>query len=58
MPPASGSPEGSRAWIARQRELAREHGLAELSKGTTQDYRVAAVEGATLVRVGSVLFAD
>ena len=34
----------------------REHGLDELSMGTTQDYRVAAEEGATMVRVGSVLF--
>ena len=38
------------------RELAAEHGLRELSMGTTQDYRVAAEEGATYVRVGSVLF--
>jgi Ribonuclease G/E len=44
--------------IRRLRELAAEHGLAELSMGTTQDYRVAAEEGATFVRVGSVLFRD
>ena len=43
-------------WFRRLRELAAEHGLAELSMGTTQDYRVAAEEGATYVRVGSVLF--
>ena len=43
-------------WFRRLRELADEHGLAELSMGTTQDYRVAAEEGATYVRVGSVLF--
>jgi uncharacterized pyridoxal phosphate-containing UPF0001 family protein len=58
MPPAASSPDESRAWFARLRELAREHGLRELSMGTTQDYRVAAEEGATFVRVGSVLFAD
>ena len=57
MPPAVPSPEASRAWFARLRELASEHGLAELSMGTTQDYRVAAEEGATYVRVGAVLFA-
>ena len=56
MPPAAGDPEASRAWFRRLRELAAEHGLAELSMGTTQDYRVAAEEGATYVRVGSVLF--
>jgi uncharacterized pyridoxal phosphate-containing UPF0001 family protein len=40
------------------RELAREHGLPDLSMGTSQDYRVAVEEGATLVRVGSALFAQ
>jgi uncharacterized pyridoxal phosphate-containing UPF0001 family protein len=56
MPPAAADPEESRAWFRRLRELAEAHGLAELSMGTTQDYRVAAEEGATYVRVGSVLF--
>jgi fructose transport system permease protein len=37
-------------------KLAAEHGLPELSMGTSQDYRVAVEEGATLVRIGSVLF--
>jgi PLP dependent protein len=58
MPPAAGSPEDSRVWFARLRALAAEHGLTELSMGTTQDYAVAAEEGATYVRVGSVLFRD
>ncbi len=56
MPPAAADPEESREWFRRLRELATEHGLRELSMGTTQDYRVAADEGATMVRVGSVLF--
>ena len=56
MPPASDDPEGSRPWFRRLRELAAEHGLRELSMGTSQDYRVAAEEGATYVRVGSVLW--
>jgi uncharacterized pyridoxal phosphate-containing UPF0001 family protein len=56
MPPAADDPEDSRGWFRRLRELADEKGLAELSMGTTQDYRVAAEEGATYVRVGSVLF--
>ena len=56
MPPAAASPEDSRAWFRRLRELAELHDLRQLSMGTTQDYRVAAEEGATYVRVGSVLF--
>jgi PLP dependent protein len=58
MPPAAASPEDSRAWFARLRVLALEHELSELSMGTTQDYAVAAEEGATHVRVGSILFRD
>jgi uncharacterized pyridoxal phosphate-containing UPF0001 family protein len=56
MPPPADDPEESRPYFRRLRELAAEHGLAELSMGTSQDYRVAAEEGATLVRVGSVLY--
>ncbi len=56
MPPAAATPEESRPWFRRLGELAAEHGLVELSMGTTQDYAVAAEEGATYVRVGSILF--
>jgi PLP dependent protein len=58
MPPAASTSEQSRAWFARLRELAAEHGLREISMGTTQDYAVAAEEGATYIRVGSILFRD
>ena len=58
MPPAATTAEQSRAWFRRLRELAAEHGLTALSMGTTQDYAVAAEEGATYVRVGSILFHD
>jgi uncharacterized pyridoxal phosphate-containing UPF0001 family protein len=57
MPPLAADPEASRPYFRRLRELATEHGLAELSMGTSQDYRVAAEEGATLVRVGATIFA-
>jgi PLP dependent protein len=57
MPPLADDPEASRPYFRRLRELAERHGLRELSMGTSQDYRVAAEEGATLVRVGSVLWA-
>jgi PLP dependent protein len=56
MPPAAVDPEASRPFFRRLRELAAEYDLPELSMGTSQDYRVAAEEGATLVRVGSVLY--
>jgi len=56
MPPPAADPETSRPFFRRLRELAAEYDLPELSMGTSQDYRVAAEEGATLVRVGSVLY--
>jgi uncharacterized pyridoxal phosphate-containing UPF0001 family protein len=56
MPPETGDPETSRPYFRRLRELAAEHGLPELSMGTSQDYRVAVEEGATLVRLGSALW--
>jgi PLP dependent protein len=55
MPPLADDPESSRPYFRALREIAEEHGLLELSMGTSQDYRVAVEEGATLVRVGSVL---
>ena len=58
MPPFADDPEGSRPYFRRLRELAERHGLPELSMGTTQDWRVAVDEGATLIRVGSVLFGE
>ncbi len=56
MPPFASDPEQSRPWFAALRELAAEHGLAELSMGTSQDFRVAAEEGATIVRIGTTLY--
>ena len=57
MPPLTDDPEASRPAFRRLRELAAQHGLPELSMGTSQDYRVAVEEGATLVRVGATIFA-
>jgi pyridoxal phosphate enzyme (YggS family) len=56
MPPFVDRPEDNRRHFARLAELAGEHGLARLSMGTSQDYAVAAEEGATIVRLGSVLY--
>jgi uncharacterized pyridoxal phosphate-containing UPF0001 family protein len=57
MPPFTEDPELSRPHFARLAELAAGHGLERLSMGTTQDYEVAAQEGATIVRLGTVLYA-
>jgi len=56
MPPETGDPEASRPYFRRLRELGERYGLQELSMGTSQDYRVAADEGATMVRLGSILY--
>jgi pyridoxal phosphate enzyme (YggS family) len=56
MPPLSDRPADRRRWFAQLRELAAAHGLAELSMGTSQDYLVAAEEGATIVRIGTSLY--
>ena len=56
MPPAAARAEQSRRHFAALRELAAAHGLRHLSMGTSQDYEVAVEEGATIVRLGSVLY--
>jgi PLP dependent protein len=56
MPPFADDHEASRPYFRRLAELGREHGLEQLSMGTSQDWRVAVEEGATLIRVGSKLF--
>jgi pyridoxal phosphate enzyme (YggS family) len=56
MPPLAEDPEASRPFFRRLAGLAAEHGLSDLSMGTSQDWRVAIEEGATHVRVGSTLF--
>jgi pyridoxal phosphate enzyme (YggS family) len=57
MPPLSEDPERSRPWFAALRALADEHGLEHLSMGTSQDCLVAVEEGASIVRIGTSLYA-
>jgi PLP dependent protein len=57
MPPFTQGPEASRPYFARLAELAAEHGLTRLSMGTSQDWQVAIEEGATIVRLGTALYA-
>jgi uncharacterized pyridoxal phosphate-containing UPF0001 family protein len=56
MPPAVDRPDDNRPHFARLAELAAEHGLSRLSMGTTQDFEAAVAEGATIVRLGTVLY--
>ena len=58
MPPETNDPEKSRPLFRKLRELAEEHGLTELSMGTSQDYKIAVEEGATMVRIGRRLYGD
>jgi len=55
MPPLGAD---NRRWFSQLRELAAEHGLSELSMGTTQDFEVAVEEGATIVRLGTSLYRE
>jgi hypothetical protein len=56
MPPFAEDPEASRPYFARLAGLAADNGLSRLSIGTSQDWRVALDEGATIIRLGSALF--
>jgi uncharacterized pyridoxal phosphate-containing UPF0001 family protein len=56
MPPPADDPGDARPYFAELRELATARGLEALSMGTSQDFSVAVEEGATMIRVGSVLF--
>jgi PLP dependent protein len=56
MPPFSPDPEHSRPYFALLAELAAASGLERLSMGTSQDWRVAVEEGATIIRLGHALF--
>jgi pyridoxal phosphate enzyme (YggS family) len=58
MPPQTSDPEQSRAHFAALAALARERELPRLSMGTSQDLEIAVEEGATIVRIGTILFAQ
>jgi len=57
MPPLADRPDANRRHFAALRELAHAHGLRHLSMGTSQDYVAAVQEGATIVRLGTSLYA-
>jgi uncharacterized pyridoxal phosphate-containing UPF0001 family protein len=56
MPPVVERAEDNRRYFAWLAELAAGHGLRRLSMGTSQDYEVAVQEGATIIRLGSILY--
>jgi pyridoxal phosphate enzyme (YggS family) len=56
MPPLAAHPEESRPYFAALRGLGERFELRHLSMGTTQDFVVAAQEGATIVRLGTTLY--
>jgi PLP dependent protein len=56
MPPRADDPERNRPYFAALRALADRHQLRHVSMGTSQDYVVAAAEGATIVRLGTSLY--
>jgi uncharacterized pyridoxal phosphate-containing UPF0001 family protein len=56
MPPLANAPEDNRRWFAALAQLAADRGMRDLSMGTSQDYAVAAQEGATIVRIGTTLY--
>ncbi len=58
MPPLAAAPEESRRHFAALRELAEAEGLPQLSMGTSQDYEVAVQEGATIIRLGTILYRE
>jgi len=64
VPPVAEDPQQSRPWFATLRtlrdELAHNAGvpITGLSMGMSDDFEVAVEEGATIIRVGSVVFGD
>lgn len=56
MPPLSDDPENSRKYFKLLKSLAEKFNLPELSMGTSNDFEVAIEEGATMIRLGEILF--
>ncbi len=67
MPPLTETGESARPYFRQLRELREDlakntdlktHPLNELSMGTSHDFKVAIEEGATIVRLGTILFGE
>lgn len=58
MPPLFENSQSTRPYFQRLAKLCQQLNLQELSMGTSSDYKVALEEGATIVRLGTVLFGE
>ncbi len=58
MPPLENAPEKNRKYFAELKTLGATFNLTEFSMGTSQDYKIALEEGATWIRIGTVLFGE
>jgi hypothetical protein len=56
MPPLAPNPEAARPYFRALAMMVKDHRLSALSMGTTQDFEIAVEEGASHIRVGSVIF--
>lgn len=54
--PTSGGDDGARSSFRLLRQIADDHGIADCSMGMSGDYRIAVECGATVIRLGSILF--
>lgn len=56
MPPLNGNEKQTRKYFAETRDLAQKLNLTTLSMGTSEDFQWAVAEGATILRLGTILF--
>ncbi len=58
MPPLQNEPEQNQPLFKALKDLADQYQLSELSMGTSHDYEIALKQGATWIRLGTVLFGE
>ena len=58
MPPLKNEPEKNRAFFRELKYIGTKFNLHEFSMGTSHDYQIALEEGATWIRLGTMLFGE
>ena len=58
MPPLENEPEKNRAFFRELKYIGNKFNLHEFSMGTSHDYQIALEEGATWIRLGTMLFGE
>ena len=58
MPPLENEPEKNRAFFRELKYIGTKFNLHEFSMGTSHDYQIALEEGATWIRLGTMLFGE